>query len=167
VIIAVLVVVAAAWLVFSGKIGVSAADARSGFLDTVLAQAQERSVKAHASRLPEPDLAGASVPLGAYHYRGKCVICHGAPGLPRSEIGEGLHPAPPELSHAMQEWSPREILWIVTNGIRMTGMPAFGPTHDEEELRAIAAFVLRLPGMSPQEFQALAEAGGGPASHHH
>jgi mono/diheme cytochrome c family protein len=54
--------------------------------------------------------------------------------------------------------SPAEVYWIVKNGIRMTGMPAFGPTHDEATLWAITAFVKQLPTMTPQQYQALAPA---------
>jgi mono/diheme cytochrome c family protein len=47
----------------------------------------------------------------------------------------------------------REVYWVVKHGIRMTGMPAFGPAHDERELWSIVAFVERLPRMSPEAYQ--------------
>ncbi|MCX5909784.1 MAG: cytochrome c [Deltaproteobacteria bacterium] len=56
-----------------------------------------------------------------------------------------------------------EIYWIVRNGIKMTGMPAFGPTHNEDELWAIVAFVKRLPDLSSKEYESLAKE----SSRHH
>lgn len=159
VVVVVLILALGAWFVLSGRVNVAAQGTKGGFLDKVLEETQEHSVKAQASRITEPDLASASVPLGAFHFREMCLTCHGGPGTPRSEIGEGLNPTPPDLTLAAQELKPREIYWIVQNGIRMTGMPAFGPTHNDRALRAMVAFVLRLPGMSVQEFGALAEAG--------
>jgi hypothetical protein len=42
-------------------------------------------------------------------------------------------------------WSSAEPFWIAKNGIRMTGMPAFGSTHKDEEIWKVVAFVQRLP----------------------
>jgi hypothetical protein len=54
----------------------------------------------------------------------------------------------------------------------MTGMPAFGPTHEEKELWSIVAFLRRLPKLKPQEYDAMVEAAGlqkgeGEHEHHH
>ena len=100
---------------------------------------------------------------GATHYREMCVVCHGAPGAERGELGQGLKPQPPDLAHTAREWSDAEILWTVKHGIRHTGMPSFGATHSDDELGAIAAFVARLDGMSPEEYRRLV-GGPGPAA---
>ena len=91
----VVLVLLGTWLVFSGQVDVAARPAQSGIIDRLLQATQERSVAARANRLALPDLAAASVPLGASHYREMCVVCHGGPGTPRSEIGKGLDPSPP------------------------------------------------------------------------
>ena len=52
----------------------------------------------------------------------------------------------------------------------MSGMPAFGPTHDEEELWAMVAFVKRIPNIQAKEYEAMvreAEGGKGKKDHHH
>jgi mono/diheme cytochrome c family protein len=157
----VLVVAIAAVIVFiySGGFNVTANRPQGGFLDDILQKVQDRSVEVHASRIPDPDLALASVPIGAFHYDEICVTCHGGPGAKVSAIGRGLNPDPPDLAESAKELKPREIYWVVKNGIRMTGMPSFGVTYDENQIRGLAAFVLRLPGMSPGEFHVLADAG--------
>ena len=64
---------------------------------------------------------------------------------------------------AATEWTTEEIYWIAENGIKMTGMPAFGPHHGPEEIAALAAFVSQLPGLSPEDYAALT---GGGQGHH-
>jgi mono/diheme cytochrome c family protein len=159
IVVAVLVVVLGVWIIFSGSVDVAADVSQGGLLDWALSHTSDRSVEAHAARITMPDVSKASVPVGAAHYREMCVVCHGGPGEERSAISRGLNPSPPDLAESAKELKPREIYWIVDHGIRMTGMPSFGKTHDEEQLAAITAFVLRLPGMSTGEFQALADAG--------
>jgi len=48
-----------------------------------------------------------------------------------------------------------EIYWIVKHGIKLTGMPAFGPTHDENELWGLVAIVKEIPRMSPEQYRQL------------
>jgi len=77
--------------------------------------------------------------------------------MEKSEIGEGLNPPPPDLAASVSDLSPQEIFWILKYGIKMTGMPAFGPTHDDEKLWDLTAFVKRLPTMTPDQYRAMAE----------
>jgi len=119
----------------------------------------ERSIRRHAEEAveageiaPPGEATDAVLRTGATHYRAMCVACHGAPGAERGEIGQGLEPEPPDLSHTAREMSDAEIFWVLEHGIRHTGMPAFGATHGEEELRALATFVKRLDDMSPEEY---------------
>lgn len=102
---------------------------------------------------PPAEVTESVLATGASHFTSMCVVCHGAPGVERGEIGKGLSPQPPDLSHAAGELEATEIYWVVEHGIRHTGMPAFGPTHGEEELWAIASFVDRLDEMSPEEYR--------------
>ena len=68
------------------------------------------------------------------------------------DIGKGLNPEPPYLSDTVSRWTAPELFWIVKNGIRMTGMPAFGGTHSHAELKAAVAFIQRLPTMTPAQY---------------
>lgn len=86
-----------------------------------------------------------------------CVQCHGAPGKDPSIVGKGLNPPPPWLPGTVQRWTRAELFWIVKNGVKMTGMPAFGPTHSDEDLWLLVAFLQRLPNIKPEEFRELSE----------
>src|SRR5262245_15629267 len=89
---------------------------------------------------------------GLAHYRAMCLVCHGAPGVDASEIAEGLNPPAPDLTLGrVQKRTDGELFWIVQNGIRMTGMPAFGSTHKDEEIWKIVSFVRRLPALTKDQ----------------
>jgi mono/diheme cytochrome c family protein len=63
-----------------------------------------------------------------------------------------MRPRPPHLAQAAPEWEIEEVYWLVENGVKMSGMPAFGPTHDADTLWGIAAFVKELPAMTPEAY---------------
>ena len=163
-VLAVLIVVGGYFYIHSGLYDVAATAGSRGFLDQIAHQVSDASVERHAQGITPPPLGDpALLKLGAAHYQEMCATCHGAPGIKMSEIGAGLNPTPPNLIRSTEDMSAAEVYWIVKNGIRMTGMPAFGPTHKEDELWAITAFVKQLPKMTPQQYQALvpAQAAGG------
>jgi hypothetical protein len=65
-----------------------------------------------------------------------------------------ITPTPPDLAKSVGQWSDRELYWIIKHGIKLAGMPAFGPTHSDEELWALAAFLRRLPETTPEQYAA-------------
>jgi mono/diheme cytochrome c family protein len=68
---------------------------------------------------------------------------------------KGLYPRPPRFYKSDDMPDPDEAFWIIKNGIKMTSMPAFGPTHDDRKIWAITGFVLnKMNKMSPEEYQA-------------
>lgn len=150
------------WLFLdSGFYDVSAADPEPGLIQRSLETVQERSVRRRARTIQVPDLSRpALVREGVVHYHFMCVTCHGSPGTPASEIGQGLSPYPSELSNQALERSDAEVFWVVKNGLRMTGMPAFGLTHEDGDLWAVVAFLKKLPQLSQQEYQAMLEKAG-------
>lgn len=173
-------IVAALAFIYSGAYDVAATSSDTGLIHWALETTQERSVHRRGEEIEVPAQVTNPTPemlrTGLIHYHEMCVTCHGAPGVSISEIGQGLNPYPPELSQEAGEEGAGEVYWVVKNGIKMTGMPAFGVTHDDEELWAIVAFVNRLPKLSPEEYQALvrdaglagqAGAAAEPAGHHH
>lgn len=108
----------------------------------------------------------ARIRAGAVAYDAMCAPCHGAPGRQPEAVGKGLLPEPPDLAKAAAAWSPEEIFWITKHGVRMTGMPAFGPTHRDAELWEVVALVKRLAELSPAEYRALSSSPTGNSRHH-
>ncbi|HVS01661.1 MAG TPA: cytochrome c [Thermoanaerobaculia bacterium] len=163
-----LLVVAAAVIVipYTGAIDVAATRPHPPGVHWFLETTQQRSVARRAAAIRPPDDLSAPrrVARGLTAYHQMCVTCHGAPGVEASEIGKGLNPKPPELWRQEE----REIasadaardFWVLRQGINMTGMPAFGPTHGDRELWDVVAFLQQLPAMSAESYAtAVGEAG--------
>jgi mono/diheme cytochrome c family protein len=91
---------------------------------------------------------------GAGQYAEMCSSCHLAPRMKRTEISRGLYPRAPELRRST-ELTPAEQFWIIKHGIKMTGMPAWGVTHDDELLWDVVAFVRKVPELTPEQYQTL------------
>jgi mono/diheme cytochrome c family protein len=67
------------------------------------------------------------------HFADHCAICHGNEGSGDTPIGNGLYPKPPDLRKpATQDLSDGELFWIIKNGVRFTGMPAFSGSGDND-----------------------------------
>ena len=155
---------------FSGLVDVAATSPHWAVTEWILSTAMERSVRRRANDIEPPALLDedARVRAGALAYDDMCASCHGAPGAEPGVVGKGLNPAPPELATELEEWSPAELFWITKHGVRMTGMPAFGPTHADEELWEIVALLRQLPRMSPARYRVLAGSNAeGDAGHSH
>jgi len=105
----------------------------------------------------EPQVLSA----GLQHYADTCLMCHGAPGVDPNEFAHGLSPQPPEMTSSdVQAYTDGELLWIITHGIMASGMPAFGPTHSEEDIWKIITFVRHMPHLSTEEQERLLTAQG-------
>ena len=117
---------------------------------------RERSITVRARDIVVPnDLEDAGrISKGAGQYAEMCSGCHLAPGMKRTEISRGLYPRAPELRRDT-ELTPAEQFWAIKHGVKMTGMPTWGVTHDDELLWDVVAFVRKLPELTAEQYQAL------------
>lgn len=104
----------------------------------------------------------ALVRLGAGHFETGCAPCHGAPGRPPNPLTRGMRPQPPALEHAVGRYDAGDLHWLVWNGLKYTGMPAWAGAHREDEPWALAAFLLRYDGLTPEAYAELAYGGTTP-----
>jgi mono/diheme cytochrome c family protein len=155
-------------MIYAGLYDVAATEPHSRVTSWLLETARTRSIKAHAAGIQAPPGLDdpAKVIIGVEHYAAHCAVCHGAPGVPNGDIAHGLYPQPPNLSEAAKRYSPGELFWILKNGIKMSGMPAWSD-HSDAELWSTVAFLKRLPGMSEQDYAKLVVASMAHGGHHH
>ena len=133
------------------------------FMETV----RQRSIAVRAKDIQVPALDDSKLLAeGAEHYGAMCAGCHLAPGVTDSEIRKGLYPQPPNLSQR-SSLSPAEMFWTIKHGIKMSAMPAWGTTHDNQAIWNIVAFLQKLPTMTPEQYQALTHDSGESAEGHH
>lgn len=156
--------------IYTGIFNVSAQQKDNYFIHWLLTTTRKYSVGVRADKIKSiPDLNDPKrIMEGFQHYQEMCVECHRAPGLSDSELSQGLNPQPPNFSQLKSlDLTPAEIFWIIKNGIRMTGMPSWGATHDDEKIWALTAFVSQLPEMKEPDYQAMDMKAGSEEEHHH
>jgi len=131
----------------------------------LLETAHARSIKSQAAGIAAPPALGdpAKVVVGVGHYAAHCAVCHGAPGVPKGDIAQGLYP--PDLAKAAPLYTPAELFWVIKHGINMTGMPAWSD-HSDEEIWATVGFLEKLPGMNEQDYAGLVIASMAHIGHH-
>jgi mono/diheme cytochrome c family protein len=151
-----LLVIAAAVAISAGLYNIAADVPHTQSVYWLFETLRERSVAIRARDIVVPnDLDDANrISRGAGQYAEMCSSCHLAPGMKRTEISRGLYPRAPELRHKTA-LTPAEQFWIVMHGVKMTGMPAWGVTHDDEVLWDVVAFVRKLPELTPEQYEAL------------
>ena len=152
---AIVVAIAAAVFFFGGFFNVAATDKDPAIVDWALIQVRKASIAGHATATPPMSLDDSAIIRAgarAYATRG-CVHCHGGPGAEWSKFSEGLNPSPPDLKYVAGN-QPAQLFWVIKNGIKMTGMPAFGEAMDDKEVWSVVAFVRKIPAVSAADFKA-------------
>ena len=88
------------------------------------------------------------------HFADHCAVCHGNDGSGDTIMGRGMYPKPPDLrAEYTQKLSDGELMWIIENGVRFTGMPAFGGTEHGEATDSwkLVRFIRHLPQLKAEE----------------
>jgi len=152
----IILIVGAGLYLFNGMYNFAATSPHNNLTSLIIDESMEKSVKKHAKYVPMSHLEeNAGIEEGSEEYDEMCAMCHGGPGLPESVLYKGLYPSPPKLYDDHEDWTDEELFWIIKNGIKMTGMPAWGPTHSDDEIWALVAFVDKLTRLSPEDYQGL------------
>ncbi|QOC23941.1 cytochrome c [Wenzhouxiangella sp. AB-CW3] len=158
-------------IALSGRMNVSADGTHWPITDRVLETVRVNSVARHAGDVsPDlPDLADTDLLHEAVvGFEDMCAACHTPPGGSPTAMAQGLNPPATDLAEAARERSPAELFWVTKHGIRMTGMPAWGPTHADAELTPVVALITRFPDFADDDYEnLLAAAREAGIEHHH
>jgi cytochrome c553 len=160
----VVLVLAGAAFVASGMYGIGADEPHWEITARAIDLLRNRSIETHARGIAVPDLRDPQrLAEGAEHYAAMCTGCHLAPGMDDSELRRGLYPTPPNLAqHEIAD--PAQAFWIIKHGVKLTAMPAWGMSHDDDAIWGLVAFVKQLAHMTPEQYQ---QATGSAAEHEH
>ena len=144
---------AAAATIYLGAYNVAASAPHWHVTYQIMEATRTRSIKAHAAGIVVP--AGyddpARMPPAVVHFSEHCATCHGAPGVERNDLAEGMYPAPPDLTNVSARYTPAQLFWILKNGIKMSGMPAMADDGDPL-LWSTVAFLQKLPTMTHAQY---------------
>jgi len=132
-----------------------------GRLETVVARAARSVAIPGEVKARTNPLSGSSDALapGLEHFAKFCAMCHANDGSGlKTAIGIGLYPKPPDLrAELTQNLTDGELFWIIENGVRFTGMPAFGiGPHSEagdRQVWQLVYFIPHLPKITPDEIE--------------
>ncbi len=153
-------------VMYSGIVNVAADEPHSEFVYWILEQTRDNSINKAAQSIEVPDLSDPELLLtGGTDYEYMCSSCHLKPGQSESDMSLGLYPAPPNLAvaddshkgheHGDEMQAARKNFWVIKHGIKASGMPAWGKTHDDQRIWAMVAFIKQLPTLTTEQYQIL------------
>jgi mono/diheme cytochrome c family protein len=94
---------------------------------------------------PVPADRQAAIKEGDRLFGTECAACHGLSGHSATDAGRWMYPRAADLtSRDTQFYSDQELFWIIKNGIRLSGMPAFGKVESDEHIWDLALYVRML-----------------------
>jgi mono/diheme cytochrome c family protein len=102
---------------------------------------------------PVPDSAEAIGEARA-HWADHCAACHANNGSGDVAMGKHMYPQTPDMrQRETQQMTDGELFFIIQNGIRLTGMPAWGggSGHDEQDSWKLVRFIRHLPQLTAEE----------------
>jgi mono/diheme cytochrome c family protein len=152
--VAAIIVAAGALLVLQGR-GVSSRPEPSGiekraalFMRSWLTPATYKGLKNPVSDTQEHFIAARE------HFADHCATCHANDGSGNTEIGKSLYPKAPDMRLSRtQQLSDGEIFYFIENGVRLTGMPAWGTGTPEGERSSwqLVNFIRRLSKLTADD----------------
>ena len=88
---------------------------------------------------------------GAQLYQEHCAVCHGVSGQSETAIAKGMFPKPPQFfqGHGVTDDPVGETYWKAKNGIRLTGMPGFGASLNEQQLWQVSLMLSHADKLPP------------------
>ncbi len=156
-----------------GYFGVSVR--RHGFSARAVPSRPETFLARHARKIAAPagtkelknpyPLTADTLSATRAHWVSQCAICHGLDGSGNTIVGRNLYPKAPDMREAFtQGLSDGELFYIINNGVRFSGMPAWGSEHSPEDTWELVAFIRRLPQLTPDELKLMERLAAGEAS---
>ena len=135
--------------------GFSARDNPSTIETLVATTARQLAVPSQYRYLRNPLSSSSDLHAGMEHFADHCATCHANDGSGDTLFGKGLYPKPPDMRQKeTQNKSDGELYYTIENGIRLSGMPAFGEEHakaGDMETWNLVLFIRHLPSLSAEE----------------
>ena len=123
----------------------------------IVRQLRHWAIPASARATPNPVPGGPeAIAEARAHFANHCASCHGSDGSGATKIGRSLYPRAPDMRlPATQALSDGELFWIIENGVRFTGMPAWATPGSAEDSWKLVLFIRHLPQLTTQEKAAI------------
>lgn len=150
-------VIGAAGMWYLVNSGVSAKEQPGGVEEFIAGRVRNMAIARRAKSLTNPvEYSAEVIADGRAHFADHCATCHANDGSGKTAIGQGLWPKAPDMRQAAtQNLTDGQMFWIIENGIRFTGMPAWSTGTKEGETASwrLVHFIRRLPKLTPEELE--------------
>jgi mono/diheme cytochrome c family protein len=147
-----------------GWFDISAADAHMPIVRWFVHRVMIHGVGQRAAHVPVPATVPAAVVAGGLcEYQQHCQMCHGGPGVARDAWANGLNPTPPYLIDSHSHWTPQELYWIISKGVKMTAMPSWKMSMSDKQMWSIVAYLENMPKIPPGAYRSWALSGECPS----
>jgi mono/diheme cytochrome c family protein len=137
--------------------GVSAKEQPGRIEEFLAGGVRNMAIARRAGSLTNPtEYSGEIIAEGRAHFADHCAICHANDGSGDTAMGRGMWPKVPDMRLARtQNLSDGELFWIIENGVRFTGMPAWSTGTKDGETASwhLVHFIRRLPKLTPEEIE--------------
>jgi mono/diheme cytochrome c family protein len=160
--VALIVFLLAAVAVREIRVGFSARTEPSSIEKLVAKTARKMAVPSSYQKLQNPFAASSeNLRAGMEHFADHCATCHANDGSGDTLFGRGLYPKPPDMRGTeTQNKSDGELYYTIENGVRLSGMPAFGEAHgaggDADNWRLVL-FIRHIPTLTAAEIRQMEE----------
>jgi len=149
-------------VVYTGLINPAADAPHSRPVYWLMDSLRHEGIESRAQGILVPDLQDPDlIRSGAGNYDAMCADCHLKPGVTDSELHRGLYPRPPVLAAVARSTPPAKAFWIITHGIKASGMPAWGRSMDEKALWGLVAFLQQMPALTADAYRKAVELSDG------
>ena len=152
---AILIVLVGVPLVRAIRSGVSAETEPSAMETMIASTARHFAIPLSARNMRNPvPLTDAALAEGRDHFADHCAGCHANDGSGKTQMGVSMYPKAPDMRSAhTQNLSDGELFYIIRNGVRLTGMPAWAGDHDDADNWRLVHFIRHLPKIAPEELE--------------
>ena len=137
--------------------GISAKPDPGAFEAAVATRLRALAIPSSAKRRANPVSASPeAIEEGMSHWADHCASCHGNNGDGQTEMGRGLYPRAPDMRlPATQNLTDGTLFYIIEEGVKLTGMPAWGTGTPEGEDASwkLVHFIRHLPKLTPEEIE--------------
>jgi mono/diheme cytochrome c family protein len=140
--------------------GISARDTPGRLESTLAPKLRSMAIPREARTRQNPVADSAAVIAeGMEHYADHCAVCHANDGSGDTEMGHGLYPRVPDMRlPATQTMTDGELFYIIENGVKLTGMPAWGGEgHEGDSSWKLVRFIRHLPKLGESELTRMKE----------
>lgn len=155
--VALIVILGVATFIWLGSRGISAKVQPGRFETAVARTMRSLAVPRKARDMRNPVEKSADViKQGMAHYADHCAACHANDGSGETEMGLGLYPKPPDMRlPATQSLTDGELFYIIENGVRLTGMPAWstGTEEGKHSTWHLVHFIRELPQLRSEQIE--------------